>query len=81
MRACPFCAEEIQNAAVLRGLKLIAHTDLQTLTKQLGIQARWADKLKALELRMKRLGLSASEQHATISPSPREWDAVHPRDL
>ena len=44
-------------------LKAIAHTDLQTLLEQSGIQARWADKLKALELLLKHLGLAAPEQH------------------
>ena len=48
---------------VLRDLKALAHTDLQTLTEQSGIQARWADKLKALDLLMKHLGLAAPEQH------------------
>ncbi len=48
---------------VLRDLQEIAHTDLQTLSAQSAIPARWADKLKALELFMKHLGLAAPEQH------------------
>ena len=48
---------------VLRDLQAIAHTDLQTLSAQSGVPARWADKLKALELLMKHLGLAAPEQH------------------
>ena len=56
-------AVEVRIEDVLRDLKAIAHTDLQTLTEQSGIQARWADKLKALELLMKHLGLAAPEQH------------------
>ena len=49
-------AVEVRIEDVLRDLKAIAHTDLQTLSEQSGIQARWADKLKALELLMKHLG-------------------------
>ena len=56
-------AVEVRIEDVLRDLKAIAHTDLQTLSEQSGIQARWADKLKALELLMKHLGLAAPEQH------------------
>ena len=37
--------------------------DLHVLSEQSGVQARWAEKLKALELLMKHLGLAASEQH------------------
>ena len=48
---------------VLRDLQAIAHTELQTLSAQSGVPARWADKLKALELLMKHLGLAAPEQH------------------
>ena len=48
---------------MLRDLKAIARTDLQTLSEQSAIPARWADKLKALELLMKHLGLAAPEQH------------------
>ena len=33
---------------VLRDLSAIAHTELQTLSAQSGVPARWADKLKAL---------------------------------
>ena len=56
-------AVEVRIEDVLRDLKAIAHTDLQTLSEQSGIPARWADKLKALELLMKHLGLAAPEQH------------------
>ena len=42
LQAVEVCIED-----VLRDLKAIAHTDLQTLSEQSGIQARWADKLKA----------------------------------
>ena len=56
-------AVEVRIEDVLRDLKAIAHTDLQRLSEQSGIQARWADKLKALELLMKHLGLAAPEQH------------------
>ena len=56
-------AVEVRIEDVLRDLKAIAHTDLQTLSAQSGIPARWADKLKALELLMKHLGLAAPEQH------------------
>ena len=45
---------------VLRDLLAIAHTELQTLSAQSGVPARWADKLKALELLMKHLGLAAA---------------------
>ena len=48
---------------VLRDLQPIAHADLQMLSAQSGVPARWADKLKALELLMKHLGLAAPEQH------------------
>ena len=48
---------------VLHDLQAIAHTDLQTLSAQSGMPARWKDKLKALELLMKHLGLAAPEQH------------------
>ena len=56
-------AVEVRIEDVLRDLKAIAHTDLQTLAAQSGIPARWADKLKALELLMKHLGLAPPEQH------------------
>ena len=56
-------AVEVRSEDVLRDLKAIAHTALQTLSEQSGIQARWADKLKALELLMKHLGLAAPEQY------------------
>ena len=54
---------EVRVEDVLRDLKAIARTDLQTLSVQSGVPARWADKLKALELLMKHLGLAAPEQH------------------
>ena len=53
---------EVRIEDVLRDLKAIAHIDLQTLSAQSGIPARWVDKLKALELLMKHLGLAAPEQ-------------------
>ena len=56
-------AVEVRIEDVLRDLKAIAHTDLQTLSEQSGVPARWTDKLKALELLMKHLGLAAPEQH------------------
>ena len=59
-------AVDVQIADVLRDLKAIAHTDLQTLSEQSGVPARWADKLKALELLMKHLGLTAPEQHQHV---------------
>ena len=52
---------EVRIEDVLRDLKAIAHTDLQTLAEQSGVPAGWADKLKALELLMKHLGLAAPE--------------------
>jgi len=51
---------------VLQDLRAIAHTDLQTLTEQSGVPARWSDKLKALELLMKHLGLAAPETHQHV---------------
>ena len=51
---------------VLRDVMAIAHTDLQTLTEESGVPARWSDKLKALELLMKHLGLAAPEQHQHV---------------
>ena len=56
-------AVEVRIEDVLRDLKAIAHTDLQTLSAQSWIPARWADKLKELELLMKHLSLAAPEQH------------------
>ena len=56
-------AVEVRIEDVLRDLKAIAHTDLRALSQQSGVPARWADKLKALELLMKHLGLAAPEQH------------------
>ena len=57
---------------MLRDLKAIAHTDLQTLSEQSGVPARWADKLKALELLMKHLGLAAPEQHQHVHFTPEQ---------
>ena len=51
---------------VLRDLKAIAHTDPHVLSEQSGVPARWADKLKALELLMKHLGLAAPKQHQHV---------------
>ena len=51
---------------VLRDLQAIAHTELQTLSAQSRVPARWADKLKALELLMKHLGLAAPKQHQDL---------------
>ena len=51
---------------VLRDVMAIAHTDLHTLTEQSGIPARWSDKLKALELLMKPLGLATPETHQHV---------------
>ena len=59
-------AVEVRIEDVLRDLKAIAHTDLRVLSDQSGIPARWADKLKALELLMKHLGLAAPEQHQHV---------------
>jgi phytoene dehydrogenase-like protein len=56
-------AVEVRIEDVLRDLKAIAHTDPHVLSEQSGVPARWADKLKALELLMKHLGLAAPEQH------------------
>ena len=59
-------AVEVRIEDVLRDVMAIAHTDLQTLTEQSGIPARWSDKLKALELLMKHLGLAATETHQHV---------------
>ena len=59
-------AVEVRIEDVLRDVMAIAHTDLHTLTEQSGIPARWSDKLKALELLMKHLGLAAPEQHQHV---------------
>ncbi len=59
-------AVEVRIEDVLRDVMAIAHTDLQTLTEQSGIPARWSDKLKALELLMKHLGLAAPETHQHV---------------
>ena len=67
-------AVEVRSAEVLRELMAIAHTDLRTLAEQSGVSARWADKIKALELLMKHLGLAAPEtqqhihQHVYFTP-------------
>ena len=57
---------EVRIEDVLRDVMAIAHTDLQTLTEQSGVSARWSDKLKALELLMKHLGLAAPETHQHV---------------
>ncbi len=49
-------AVEVRVEDVLRDLKAIAQPDLQTLSEQSGIQARWADKLKAPVLLVKHRG-------------------------
>ena len=59
-------AVEVRIEDVLRDLKAIAHTDPHVLSEQSGVPARWADKLKALELLMKYLGLAAPEQHQHV---------------
>ncbi len=59
-------AVEVRIEDVLRDLKAIAHTDPHVLSEQSGVPARWADKLKALELLMKHLGLAAPEQHQHV---------------
>ena len=59
-------AVEVRIEDVLRDLKAIAHTDLHVLSEQSGVPARWADKLKALELLMKHLGLAAPETHQHV---------------
>jgi len=59
-------AVEVRIEDVLRDVMAIAHTDLHTLTEQSGTPARWSDKLKALELLMKHLGLAAPEQHQHV---------------
>ena len=59
-------AVEVRIEDVLRDVMAIAHTDLHTLTEQSGIPARWSDKLKALELLMKHLGLAAPETHQHV---------------
>ena len=59
-------AVEVRIEDVLRDVMAIAHTDLHTLTEQSGVPARWTDKLKALELLMKHLGLAAPETHQHV---------------
>ena len=59
-------AVEVRIEDVLRDLKAIAHTDPHVLSEQSGVPARWADKLKALELLMKHLGLVAPKQHQHV---------------
>ena len=63
-------AVDVRVEDVLRDLQAIAHTELQTLSAQSGVPARWADKLKALELLMKHLGLAAPEQHQHVHFTP-----------
>ena len=73
-------AVEVRIADVLRDLRVIAHTDLQTLAEQSGVPARWADKLKALELLMKHLGLAAPETHQHVHQhvhfTPEQFDRM-----
>ena len=76
-----FDAVEVRIEDVLRDLKAIAHTDLQTLSEQSGIQARWADKLKALELLMKHLGLAAPEQHQYLHFTPEQLNRMTDEQL
>ena len=59
-------AVEVRIEDVLRDLKAVAHTDPHVLSEQSGVPARWADKLKALELLMKHLGLAAPKQHQHV---------------
>ena len=59
-------AVDVRIEDVLRDVMAIAHTDLHTLTEQSGVPARWSDKLKALELLMKHLGLAAPETHQHV---------------
>ncbi len=61
---------------VLHDLRAIAHTDLQTLTEQSGVPARWGDKLKALELLMKHLGLAAPETHQHVHFTPEQFNRM-----
>ena len=42
---------------------MIAYTDLHTLTEQSGVPIRWREKLKALELLMKHVGVATPQQH------------------
>ena len=62
-------AVEVRIEDVLRDLKAIAHTDPHVLSEQSGVPARWADKLKALELLMKHLGLAQSVRVSSAAPS------------
>ena len=73
-------AVEVRIEDVLRDVMAIAHTDLHTLTEQSGVPARWTDKLKALELLMKHLGLAAPEQHQHVHQhvrfTPEQFDRM-----
>ena len=73
-------AVEVRIEDVLRDVMAIAHTDLHTLTEQSGIPARWSDKLKALELLMKHLGLAAPETHQHVHQhvrfTPEQFDRM-----
>ena len=73
-------AVEVRIEDVLCDVMAIAHTDLQTLTEQSGVPARWSDKLKALELLMKHLGLAASETHQHVHQyvhfTPEQFDRM-----
>ena len=73
-------AVEVRIEDVLRDVMAIAHTDLHTLTEQSGVPARWSDKLKALELLMKHLGLAAPETHQHVHQhvrfTPEQFDRM-----
>ena len=82
-------AVEVRSAEVLRELMAIAHTDLRTLAEQSGVSARWADKIKALELLMKHLGLAEATQapgnsRTANTPKTHRWastaDTTHRRN-
>ena len=64
-------ALEVRIEDVLPDLKAIALTDLHVLSEQSGVPARWADKLKALELLMKHLGLRSGDGHIPHAPGGR----------
>ena len=74
-------AVEVRIEDVLRDLKAIAHTDLRALSQQSGVPARWADKLKALELLMKHLGLAAPEQHQHLHFTPEQLNRMTDEQL
>ena len=67
---------EVRIEDVLHDLRAIAHTDLQTLTEQSGVPARWGDKLMALELLMKHLGLAAPETHQHVHFTPEQFERM-----